>query len=93
MGYLHLQQGNSSTRVGLIGLKSGAWSLRYRSYMRSRAWRARRLEVIRRARGICERCGRMPVVNVHHLTYERVGREDPSDLIGVCLGCHQELHS
>lgn len=64
----------------------------YKSYLASPAWRARRLDVIRRCRGVCERCNRWPVVNVHHLTYERVGSELPGDLLGVCIKCHQDFH-
>jgi hypothetical protein len=66
--------------------------INYRSYIRSPAWKARRIEVIRRAKGICERCHRWPIVNVHHVTYERLGRELPGDLLGVCNLCHQEIH-
>lgn len=64
----------------------------YRAYMRSAEWRRRRLEVIRRAGGICERCHRWPIVNVHHLTYERLGAELPGDLLGVCPRCHEDIH-
>ena len=64
----------------------------YASYMKSRAWRRVRLAVIRRAGGVCERCGRWPIVNVHHLSYQRVGEEPLSDLLGVCSKCHKDLH-
>ena len=64
----------------------------YSKYIRSPAWRALRCKVIGRSGGDCERCGVWPVVNVHHLTYERLGSEDLSDLQGVCSKCHQELH-
>jgi hypothetical protein len=64
----------------------------YKSYLASPAWRDRRLGVIRRARGICERCRRWPIVNVHHLTYDRVGAEPLEDLLGVCIKCHDQLH-
>jgi hypothetical protein len=29
---------------------------------------------------------------VHHLTYDRLGHEDPADLIGLCRACHSFLH-
>ncbi len=64
----------------------------YHAYIRSETWREKRREVIRRARGICERCGRWPVINVHHLTYARLGNELPEDLLGVCSRCHREFH-
>lgn len=64
----------------------------YKAYLASPAWRARRLDVIRRSGGICERCHDWPVVNVHHLSYERLGCELPDDLLGVCTKCHRNLH-
>lgn len=32
------------------------------------------------------------VLQVHHLTYENVSNESESDLLVVCIGCHQKLH-
>jgi hypothetical protein len=64
----------------------------YAEYIRSPEWRQKRLEIIRRARGICEQCGLWPVVNVHHLTYERLGNEPLEDLLGLCSGCHERAH-
>jgi len=37
-------------------------------------------------------CGER-AVNVHHITYERVGREANADLISVCRECHERIHS
>jgi 5-methylcytosine-specific restriction endonuclease McrA len=64
----------------------------YHEYIRSEAWREKRRDVILRACGVCERCGLWPVVNVHHLTYDRVGNELLEDLLGVCSRCHREFH-
>ena len=64
----------------------------YRQYLRSAAWRRKRAAVILRAEGKCERCRRWPVVNVHHLSYARVGAEPLEHLLGVCSRCHKELH-
>lgn len=64
----------------------------YEVYIRSESWRQKRLQVLRRARGICERCNEWPVVNVHHITYERLGDERLEDLLGVCICCHDLLH-
>lgn len=64
----------------------------YSKYIRSPAWRALRRQVVNRCGNTCERCHQWPVVNVHHLSYERLGSEDLKDLQGVCLKCHQEIH-
>ncbi len=64
----------------------------YASHMKSATWRELRILVIRRCKGICERCHKWPVVNIHHLNYDRVGNELLTDLLGVCSRCHKELH-
>jgi hypothetical protein len=40
----------------------------------------------------CERCKIAPATEVHHLTYERRGREKPADLMALCADCHRILH-
>jgi hypothetical protein len=66
--------------------------MKYAAHMKTAKWQGSRILVIRRCKGICERCHKWPVVNIHHLTYERVGNELPEDLLGVCSRCHRELH-
>lgn len=34
----------------------------------------------------------MSRLQVHHLTYIRLGNEDLSDLQVLCLGCHRRRH-
>ena len=58
----------------------------------SPSWRELREYVMRRANDTCERCGSRPATEVHHLTYVRVFRELPSDLIAICRQCHAEIH-
>jgi 5-methylcytosine-specific restriction endonuclease McrA len=60
--------------------------------MGSAAWRRRRWAVIRRAGRRCQRCGACGSLDVHHLTYARLGRERPGDLVAVCAPCHGALH-
>ena len=35
-------------------------------------------------------CGRTDRLSVHHVTYERLGHEEPSDLMVLCPNCHTE---
>ena len=67
----------------------------YRAYLRSPAWRMKRDGKLFDAEYRCERCGYdgldMPL-DVHHLTYERVGNERDSDLIVLCRSCHEMEH-
>lgn len=64
----------------------------YDAYLASDAWRAKRAAVLRRCGGICEGCGQAPAVEVHHLTYQRVGRELLFDLVRVCRACRDAVH-
>lgn len=63
----------------------------YEDYLRSAAWRSRRQRILRRDHFRC-RCG-LPAVQVHHLSYSRVGNELDDDLISVCATCHEQIHS
>lgn len=63
----------------------------YEQYMQSDQWRKLREICITSADGRCERCGASEndvQIEVHHLTYERLGREDPDDLQVLCVTCH-----
>ena len=51
-----------------------------------------RQAVAERSGGTCEICRERAAVHMHHLTYERAGRELPDDLRHVCLGCHMDQH-
>lgn len=64
----------------------------YEEYIKSPEWRALRVKVFRRCKGICEGCGENAAVQVHHLTYDRLGNEMLFDLVAVCLHCHERLH-
>jgi hypothetical protein len=61
----------------------------YKTYLASREWAVRRESVRKRANGKCERCLSAEMQSVHHLTYERVGKELLTDLLGVCNPCHE----
>lgn len=68
--------------------------LSYEAYIRSDAWRRSpaRLGELKAAGGRCRLCGRGPrevTIEVHHNTYERLGREEPRDLCAICRDCHR----
>ena len=67
-------------------------SSEYRQYLRSDQWKQMRTKVRRRSRGWCERCKVGRRADIHHLTYERLGHEELTDLIAVCRPCHEWLH-
>jgi len=65
----------------------------YKHYLRSSAWAGVKA---RHRQEYGERCGLCDVdeglLPLHHMTYERVGRELLSDLVLLCGSCHQTVH-
>jgi hypothetical protein len=47
---------------------------------------------IRQMRKKCERCAFPYELNVHHLNYDRLGKERDTDLILLCRSCHSREH-
>jgi len=64
----------------------------YEAYLKSPAWKSRRVSILQRAAGVCECCKHYEPSEVHHLTYARVGSELDTDLMPVCSFCHSLLH-
>ena len=68
------------------------WARTKRRYLRSQAWQEKRRAVHRRSGGVCEDCGRHPVTQIYHVSYDRIGDELLVDLLGLCGPCHRERH-
>jgi 5-methylcytosine-specific restriction endonuclease McrA len=65
----------------------------YQEYLASEHWRDTRRRKLRQAEYQCQECGCKGVrLHVHHLTYERLGREWDSDLKVLCENCHRDAH-
>lgn len=56
----------------------------YAVYIQSAAWKRFRERAIRSRGGHCEKCPATHPLEVHHLTYERLGRERLSDVQVLC---------
>jgi 5-methylcytosine-specific restriction endonuclease McrA len=69
---------------------SAAWQFRYDGYVRGNKWRNMRRDMFRLRGERCERCGYQHELQLHHKTYERLGRELISDLEVLCKGCHEK---
>lgn len=62
----------------------------YNEYLKSDHWLVFSKGVRRR---ICYCCGKRNLdLQVHHTTYERLGKEMPFDVETVCGGCHVAIH-
>lgn len=68
----------------------------YRTYLQSEHFRFLRAMLIVRESGFCQRCQNRPNdfkhLHVHHLTYDRIGEEDPEDIELLCSRCHYDEH-
>lgn len=61
----------------------------YAAYIKSTRWRNICELMKRRANFVCDHCKKSAaVLEVHHKTYERLGRERMSDLEVLCKPCH-----
>lgn len=61
----------------------------YTRYLLGEHWLAFSRSV-RQKRCFC--CGVGRDLQVHHITYDRLGRERASDVVTVCGGCHSSIH-
>lgn len=70
------------------------FSARYLRYMGSKTWATRRARYFRTHARQCRACGAKPPehIQLHHLTYERLGAERNMDLCALCQSCHQAVH-
>lgn len=64
----------------------------YNEYLRSDDWKHLRKIKLQFAEYRCERCGGTDKLQVHHLTYDRFGRENLTDLQVLCKTCHEDAH-
>lgn len=74
--------------------------MKYKDYIESYKW-IQLSEETRMARRCCAECGMTRQwsryfygvdLDVHHLTYERLGNELPEDLVVLCARCHALRH-
>ena len=61
-------------------------------YLQSAEWYELRTLVFARDNHTCQSCGSNESLNCHHILYDRLGKEDMSDLTTLCTNCHTTLH-
>ena len=93
---IDLEHGWESRRLASANAASKAgeaefWS-EYGDYLNSSAWRAKRQKVLERDRFMCQGCLENRTTQVHHLSYEHVGRELLFELTSLCDECHEVAH-
>lgn len=60
-------------------------------YMNFKAWRTIKKYKLAQ-HPCCQHCQSTTDLVVHHITYERLGKENLSDLAVLCRPCHNRLH-
>ena len=66
------------------------------AYLHSRKWMDMRLLVLSFNNNECKACGSKGPLEIHHITYQRLGDERTEDLTPLCggvNGCHNKLHN
>lgn len=65
----------------------------YLNYIKSEAWRLRCAAYFQKHGKFCKACGTFKgPIQVHHMSYDRLGREPMADLVSVCSPCHRGIH-
>jgi len=65
----------------------------YDEYLKTPHWQTMRRRALLRAGNQCQNCGFPRRLQVHHLTYDRRGREAEGDLVVLCAWCHEKEHA
>jgi hypothetical protein len=68
-------------------------SMPYAEYLKTPEWNDTRKHALKRAGYRCQTCNDAAPLDVHHRTYERLGRERINDIIALCRRCHKKFHS
>jgi 5-methylcytosine-specific restriction endonuclease McrA len=69
-------------------------SMPYRLYLRTPEWRRTRSAALVRAGSRCSLDAKhVKGLEVHHSSYERLGKELESDLTVLCRSCHERFHA
>ena len=64
----------------------------YAEYRGSNAWHTKQKQVLERDEHKCVMCSADSALDVHHRTYDNIGKEPLSDLVSLCRRCHHKFH-
>lgn len=64
----------------------------YNRYIKSPEWQDRRLAKLKQTGHKCQACGSDERLEVHHLSYDRLGWERLEELQVICHWCHSREH-
>jgi len=81
--------GHMGAEYRLVGRKT---PIDRERYMHSSEWEVIASKVKKRDQHRCRNCESIFDLQVHHLTYKRLGSERMEDLITLCAYCHAAVH-
>lgn len=85
-----------SNEIGNLIWKSGPVDARYElyssAYLGSPYWHAFREAVLEKIGKRCELCDETDGIELHHLSYARLGGEHAEDVAVLCHTCHDDAH-
>lgn len=73
-------------RLSALGFES------YWDYLRSPHWIEFKRSYFKVHPRICEQCGSTEDIQLHHITYVRLGQERFADVTAKCGDCHNKKH-
>ena len=89
--HVHAKAGKHKKGTAIFTANGQLNELAYRQYLKSARWRQKR-EARKSQDGYrCVRCGSDERLEVHHISYQRLGWEPLSDLRTLCHECHGEI--
>ena len=84
---------DSRSNASRAARKAELIAMPYNDYLQTPEWREKRERVLFKAKFMCGICGVHPdQFHIHHITYERRGYEWDSDLMAICVDCHDKHH-
>lgn len=67
-------------------------TLQYNQYMNSYQWEVTKKKYYSRHGKECRACKTNLDLHVHHLSYDKLGAEEDTDLVCLCQKCHNYVH-
>lgn len=64
----------------------------YKNYLKSKHWVMKKKEYNRKYERVCSCCGGKENLQLHHISYDRLGNEPLTDLVYLCKECHMRIH-
>lgn len=97
--YIHNARGaerDDGWSIRLFAMRSRdepLWRMPYQEYLRSAHWRETRRRMLDIVGCRCELCQCDDHLDVHHLNYATLGRENWNSLVVLCQQCHKGIHA